>query len=63
MSELPACLTEPLTRLRAAEIEIEQLVLQCARLQAALSTIIDNVETGSYESTGLAIREAKKLLR
>jgi hypothetical protein len=32
------------------------------RLRAALRMLIDNVETGSYESTGQAIAEAEKLL-
>lgn len=33
-----------------------------SRLRSALRTLIDNVRTGSYESTGQAIDEAEKLL-
>ena len=37
----------------AAEIE---------RLRAAVQMLIDNIETGSYESTGMAVDHAKVLL-
>lgn len=33
-----------------------------ARLRVAIQQLIDNIETGSYESTGQAVEHAKKLL-
>jgi hypothetical protein len=67
MSDLP-------TRLRAGvdpsvrEYEFaprgisEEAAIEIERLRAAMRTVIDNVRTGSYESTGQAIDDAEKLL-
>ncbi len=40
-------------------IEIERLRAQNAELLEVLERLIENVETGSYESTGQAIQEAR----
>ena len=41
---------------------ISSLEAENARLSEALERVIDNVETGSYESTGIAIDEARAAL-
>lgn len=50
-----------------ANTEIDRMLLDMAdeieRLRELLRSLIDNVETGSYESTGQCLDECKRELR
>jgi hypothetical protein len=42
--------------------QVQILLRENERLRAALNRLIDNVQSGSYESTGQCIDECRKLL-
>lgn len=42
--------------------QAKKYAVHCDALEAALRTLIDNVESGSYESTGMAVDQARVVL-